>query len=253
MFKDSNCATAPPVTFNPLTRIAADCNGCGTCTKTCAFLSKYQTPNLMAQLHTKKPDTCYSMAFECSLCGLCTATCPQGLDPSAMFLDFRQKAVQTEQNKLEAYKGILNYEKKGCSKRFSFYSLPELCDTIFFPGCTLPGTRPQNTLRAFEYLKTRIDNLGIVLDCCTKPSHDLGRQEFFNSMFAEMENFLLENKITTIVVACPNCHKIFKTHGKQFNVKTIYEIMDEDNTVSKLWSTEAVTVHPLCQDRCRLN
>lgn len=147
MFKDSSSATDLATGLDPLTLISTHCNGYGTCAMSCAFLSEQGTPNRLAALHTRTPDIVHSIAFECSLCGLCAAICPQKLDPSALFLKFRQEAVQTGKNKLEAYRGILDYERKGCSKRFSFYSLPDQCDTIFFPGCTLPGTRPKNTFK----------------------------------------------------------------------------------------------------------
>ncbi len=166
MFKDSSSATdlvtglvtGLDTGLDPLTRIAIHCNGCGTCAKSCAFLSEQGTPNQLVICHTQTQDTILSIAFECSLWGLCGAICPQGLDPSALFLKFRQEAVQNAKNRLEAYRGILNYEQKGCSKRFSFYSLPDKCDTVFFPGCTLPGTGPAGPEKKAEKI-TRPNHL----------------------------------------------------------------------------------------------
>ena len=64
-------------------------------------------------------------------------------------------------------------------------------------------------LKLYEYLNKTIPGLGIVLDCCTKPSHDLGREGYFNSMFQEMKDFLVQNGVGGEMVACPNCFKIF--------------------------------------------
>jgi hypothetical protein len=73
---------------------------------------------------------------------------------------------------------LLAYERKGGSTIYSFYGLPAGCDTVFFPGCALPGTRPDAVSELFEALKQVIPNLGIVLDCCLRPSHDRGRRSF---------------------------------------------------------------------------
>ena len=53
---------------------------------------------------------------------------------------------------------------------FSYYALPEGCNTVFFPGCTLSGTRSEKVILTYQRLKKSIPSLGIVLDCCTKPS-----------------------------------------------------------------------------------
>ncbi|MDP3284999.1 MAG: (Fe-S)-binding protein, partial [Desulfobacterales bacterium] len=127
--------------------------------------------------------------------------------------------------------------------------LPRECDTIFFPGCTLPGTRPQRVLQLYERLKEQIPNLGIVLDCCAKPSHDLGRQEYFEAMFQEMRSYLLEHGIQTVLTACPNCHKIFKNYGNPLRVKTVYEVLAENGRPNIQNKTAVVTMHDPCAVR----
>jgi len=251
MFKDLNMIKTAALPLAPEIRDA--CNGCSICKKECAFLSEYGNPGTIAKLSQTDPDRWQAIAFECSLCGLCNAVCPKGLDPSGMFLDFRRQAVAKGQANLSVYQGLLNYEKKGTSKRYTFYSLPKNCDTVFFPGCTLPGTRPDSTWKTFEYLQKQISTIGLVLDCCTKPSHDLGRQTYFNDMFFEMCAYLTENKINTIIVACPNCHKIFNTYGKAFKVETVYDLMSRCGLDDEERVTGSITLHDPCPVRFENN
>jgi heterodisulfide reductase subunit B len=70
-------------------------------------------------------------------------------------------------------------------------------------------------------LKETIPGLGIVLDCCSKPSHDLGREKVFQLMFGELKDYLFENGARNVLVACPNCHKVFKDYGDGLTVKTV--------------------------------
>ncbi|MFH2057294.1 MAG: (Fe-S)-binding protein [Pseudomonadota bacterium] len=225
------------------------CDGCDLCKKECAFLNNYGNPWTIAKAYKAESDKILAASFECSLCGLCTSVCPKNLDPAAMFLEFRQQAVQKGQGTFSEHEKLLNYEAKGISKQYTLYSLPENSDTIFFPGCSLSGTRPDNTLKTYQYLKTHIDNIGIVLDCCTKPSHDLGRQDFFNKMFLKLKTFLWENGVRTIVVACPSCHQIFNTYGREFTLETVYDIMARKGFEDEHMVSGDVTIHDPCPIR----
>ncbi len=225
------------------------CNGCSICKKECAFLERYGNPGKIARMYESEPDKCLTIAFECSLCGLCTSICPKQLDPPAMFLDLRRKALKKEKLDLSIYKRLLNYEKKGTSNRYSYYHFPENCNAVFFPGCSLSGTRSETTLKVYQYLQSHDDSIGIVLDCCTKPSHDLGRQEYFDTMFSQMKLILLENHIRTIIVACPSCHNIFNTYAKEFNLETVYEVMAESGLEKSQNISGQVTIHDPCPVR----
>lgn len=211
-----------------LSPVAADilekCTNCGACQIQCAFLTRYGTPKEI--LTTLTPAKQRAISFECSLCDLCRAICPENLDPGEAFLELRRAAVANNQVDLSTYSTILGYEKKGTSKLFSCYALPQGCDTIFFPGCTLSGTRPKTTWALFEALRAQKPDLGIVLDCCTKPSHDLGRKHYFQTMFEEMLDFLQAHRIKRIWLACPNCYKVFTTYAPKMSVETVYEAID---------------------------
>ncbi len=168
---------------NELNTISEKCINCEFCIRECAFLKKYGKPKQIADALDMSKMENLSMAYECSLCELCAAVCPVDINPAHMFLAMRGEAVRRGRDSLPEHAAILGYEKRGTSKRYSWYGLPEGCDAVFFPGCTLAGTRPGRTLELYERLRKQIPSLGVVLDCCTLPSHDLGRFDYFNAMF----------------------------------------------------------------------
>ncbi len=221
-----------------------ECVDCGRCVKECAFLARYGTPGQVL----KNREAGSQLAFGCSLCGLCTSVCPVDFDPAGMFLEMRRQAVKKAGEVLPEHKVLLAYERRGMSRRYTFYSLPEGCDSVFFPGCTLPGTRPETTIAAFEALKKMKPATGIVLDCCGKPSHDLGRTEFFSAMFDEMANFLSGAGVRRIITACPNCHAMFSKQGGAFRVQTVYEVLGASGRPAsgKGCQSATVTVHDPC-------
>lgn len=229
--------------------IAAQCTRCTLCQKNCSFLQKYGLPGDIAEKYRLLPRYVQDISFSCSLCGLCAAVCPVSLRPDLMFLDLRREAVASGNKNLPDHSRILGYERRGVSPRYTWYSLPKNCNTVFFPGCSLPGSRPQKTLKMYEYLLDLDATTGIVLDCCTKPSHDLGRQGQFESMFFELKDYLLAAGVTTVLVACPSCYKIFAQYGGELKVETIYERIAAHGIRGKILQRRLVTLHDPCAVR----
>ncbi len=229
--------------------ISEKCINCKLCQQECAFLAKYGQPKEIADALNPFENKYQTLAFECSLCRLCAAVCPVDIDPSELFLAMRREAASQGNKIFPEHAALLNYEKRGTSKRYSWYGFPQNCDTILFPGCTLPGTRPHKTLKLYEYLRTHIPTLGIVLDCCTKPSHDLGREAYFAAMFGEMRDFLANNHIRNVYTACPNCFSVFSRYGQGFAVKTVYEFMAQNGLPSKKQVNQTVSMHDPCSVR----
>ncbi len=224
--------SSPPSSNNTplqaaLNNVLTKCDACRACVRQCAFLSTNGTPESIARSFAQAPGKIRDLAYECSLCGLCTAVCPGGADPFAMFLELRQDAVRNHELDTRRYSAILGYERRGTSPLFRFRGLPPGCESVLFPGCTLPGTRPGVTWQLFQYLRKDIPDLGVVLDCCTKPSHDLGLQEDFERLFFRLRDSLLEWGVRTVLVACPNCFKVFRQYGAPLEVRTVYEHIRE--------------------------
>ncbi|NVN98085.1 MAG: VTT domain-containing protein [Geobacteraceae bacterium] len=201
------------------------CSGCGVCIKECGFLRLHGSPRELCRAYDPEDLKKNAVCFECSLCGLCNAVCPEKLNPQGLFLEMRREAVERGHGNFPEHKGLISYEKTGTSRRFSWYGLPNGCTTIFFPGCALPGTRPAATMEVYNKLKEAIPALGLVMDCCTKPSHDLGRQEYFLKMFGEMVDWLETGGVKRVLVACPNCYKVFSEYAPQFRTETVYETL----------------------------
>ncbi len=227
-------------------KTSEQCTGCGSCRKNCHFLQEYGLPGDIAKRYGSDPDGARAVAFACSLCGLCTAVCPAGIDPVEMFLDLRREAFLFGGGKIADHSRLLNYEKKGTSKRYTWYSLPRGCDTVFFPGCTLSGTRPKTTGRIYKLLQENDATTGIVLDCCSKPSHDLGRQKHFEATFFELCKYLKEAGVKKVIVACPNCYNVFSRYGKELQVTMIYEYLAAGDFIGKRTVSGTVTVHDPC-------
>lgn len=235
--------------MDPRKLISEKCTACSLCLKDCAFLRKYGHPKIIADTYYSNQAKDPSVAYECSLCGLCQEVCPEGIDPSQMFQEMRREAVLLGQGAFPEHRHLLKYEKRGISKRYTWYGLPRGCQTILFPGCALPGNRPSTVFKLYEHLIKRFPDLGVVLDCCTKPSCDLGRDDYFQTMFGEMKDYLLDKGIQNVLLACPNCYKMFKGYGDPLRIKTVYEVLAEGQSRERKGTSGIVTVHDPCVTR----
>ncbi len=227
------------------------CIECKLCRKECAFLRKYGTPKYIADSFDPASLQDQIIAFECSLCELCAAVCPVKINPAALFQEMRRDAVEKKVQDLSDYKVLLNYEQRGTSKRYSYYGLPANCDTVLFPGCSLAGTRPERVKSLHTHLQKTIPSLGIVLDCCTKPSHDLGREDHFMAMFNEMKNYLLCHGVKKVLVACPSCYNVFEDYGNEIAVETVYEHLAKSKLPQTPNIPQTVKIHDPCSTRNR--
>jgi Fe-S oxidoreductase len=232
-----------------LKNVSEECTVCGACQKDCEFLKKYGKPKQIADAYDPSDKMYQSMPFECSLCELCASVCPETLNPAAMFFKMRRETISQSREGYPEHAGMQTFERRGTSRRYSYYAIPAECDTVFFPGCNLAGSRPDTTFKLYEHLKRTIPLLGIVLDCCMKISHDLGRNEYFTSMFREMKSFLTGSGVRKVIVACPSCHRMFKEHGGTLSVQTVYEILSNKGLPHGEPLRGVVTIHDPCATR----
>ena len=224
--------------------VAVKCLECNICVKECKFLQDNGAPKKIAQEFISQQNKI--SPYHCSLCRLCTEVCPVEVNPAAMFFEHRLSRVAREAVYLRPYRGLLNYEKIGRSWWLNKYLLPDRCETIFFPGCALPATRSGRVVEVIKILQSLIPDLGVVLDCCTKPSHDLGRIEFFESSFKKIIIILKKFNINQVIVACPNCYRMFKEYGQGLDVITVYEILATRAPVCAEDGSGLVTIHDPC-------
>ncbi|MDD2499567.1 MAG: (Fe-S)-binding protein [Geobacter sp.] len=228
--------------------MVAACTSCGECVRPCSFLQQQGTPAAIAG--RDDAESTLLSAFGCSLCGLCDAVCPEGLSPSAMFLAMRQQAVRNGLIDLKPYAPWLNYEKLGSSPLFKRDLIPSGCTTVFFPGCSLPGTRPDAVQGLYRLLRTHDPAIGLVLDCCGKISHDLGLTEQFTSIFNRLSTRLHNKGVTRILTACPGCSKILRKFGIQFEVASLYEVLVSSVPLADVSNqNRVVTIHDPCPAR----
>lgn len=225
------------------------CTRCNACVTRCGFLQEHGTPGDIAAAIQRGGMDQWPDPFGCSLCGLCGAVCPEGLRPEELFLAMRRELMESGQRSLRPYGPVLSYEKRGDSALFSLLRLPAGGDTVLFPGCALPGTRPETVRRLFTVLQTIVPDLGVSLACCLKPSHDLGRQSRFEARFSRVLDRMREAGVRQVITACPNCQKIFERYGGSVAARTAYELLADSRQAVQEQPARSAVIHDPCPQR----
>jgi len=207
--------------------IAESCIECGICLKECGFLRNYGMPKLVASSIIDGDEKLEKIAFSCSLCRLCTVVCPRQLPMAEMFLELRRRLVRKGMGRFRSHRPLRFYEWLGSSPLFTSYLLPQGCRQVFFPGCALGAIRPDAVLNIVKHLQAVNPSLGVVLDCCNKPSHDLGEQMHFLIEFGRKVDYLRQIGIEEVVVGCPSCYQVFCEYGGQLKISMVFSHLED--------------------------
>ncbi|MEJ2673034.1 MAG: FAD-dependent oxidoreductase [Deltaproteobacteria bacterium] len=208
---------------------------CSECVKHCTFLQHYvkQFPctekglvRLLAERGLDDP----LLPYSCHYCGLCQAVCPQDLDAGKICLAARQDLVAQGKGPLESHKGIQNYVKWGASPIFTA-SRPDpatgQAERVFFPGCSLAGHFTEVVQAAYAYLRRKLPDTGIMLNCCGAPSYFMGEKAVMLRVSGNVARELQKLGAEEIIVACTHCYQIFQEFLPEFRLRTIYEVLVE--------------------------
>lgn len=248
-------------------KIIESCDDCDACVHVCNFLKHYcSTPRELAGRFTRNPLESIEIPYSCSLCGLCRRVCHLDLYPGGMCLETRVKIFQPLQGKnlhddfiydylIPRLRSVRNHQILSTFPIFTLSRGPKsekrVPKSVFFPGCSFPAYSPGLVLKTYQYLRQKIPGIGIVLNCCGKPSQDIGDNERFQKIIAGALNEFSRLGVEEVVVACMNCHKIFRENS-EIKLRTIYEILEEKGLPEFVpGGGRQITIHDSCPARYR--
>ena len=246
-------------------KIIETCDDCGACVRVCTFLSHYcDSPRELARRFKRNPLENIEIPYSCSLCGLCQRVCRLDLYPGDMCFETRQDIFQHPGGRalpndfvydhlISRLKGVRNHQIISTSSFFTMGRVSENHQgaprSVFFPGCSLPAYSPGLVLNTFQYLSRKIPGIGIVLNCCGKPSRDTGDKDRFQKIFDGTIREFSRLGIEEVVVGCLNCHKIFRENS-DIRLRNIYEIMAEMGLPQPVsGGGRQITIHDSCPAR----
>ena len=235
---------------------------CMECVKVCEFLSTFgayprkyvrQIYNnlsiVMGQRHGNK------LTNSCSLCGLCEQVCPEDLNMGQVCKSARQ--IMTQQGKMppSAHEFAIRDMDFVSGEECSFVRRQPYmtsCAYLFFPGCRLAGTSPENVEKTYRYLTESLPGgVGFMLNCCGAPADWAGRKDHLSGTIESIRSQWVELGQPTVITACSSCHSLFREAMPEMKLLSLWEIIDTNALpiVPDKMSALTLCVHDPCASR----
>jgi NADPH-dependent glutamate synthase beta subunit-like oxidoreductase len=234
---------------------------CMECVKVCEYLAEYGSyprqyvrqiyNNLSIVMGTRHAN---KLINSCSLCGLCAEVCPTDLNMGAVCKAARQTMVQQQRMPLSAHDFALRDMAFSTSDKFTLARHQPGADTseyLFFPGCQLSASAPEQVEQIYGYLRTKLPNTGLMLRCCGAPADWAGRADLFQSTLADFSAWHAEMGRPKLVLACSSCYQVFKTNLPEVELVSLWELFEREGLPAGVTpgAGGTVAIHDPCATR----
>ncbi len=210
---------------------------CLECTKVCEYLARFGSypkkyirqiyNNLTIVMGTRSAN---KLINSCSLCGLCAEVCPTDLDMGALCKQARQVMVAQGHMPPSAHDFALRDMQFSNSAKFALARHQPGSETstyVFFPGCQLSASAPEQVEQVYAYLREKLSGVGLLLRCCGAPADWAGRSDLVQDNLAELSAQIAAMGHPRVILACSSCYQIFKTRLPDVEIVSLWELFEQ--------------------------
>jgi len=229
-----------------------DCT-CDRCVRDCEFLAHHcSSPRDLARRVAAGLDGHLETIYSCNVCGLCTTLCPVDLDTGELMLAARREAVRRGMAPLPEHRQIRRELRAGLSHTFSLAAAApgrRKAKRLFFTGCELPATSPEQTRLLYEHLLQNDPRIGVLMVCCGVPAEILGLEDESAGARDQIACAMEELGADELVAACPQCQELLREKFPEVRVSSTWEVLAETWDPTQRFDELRVAVHDPCRSR----
>jgi glutamate synthase (NADPH/NADH) small chain len=211
---------------------------CMECVKVCEYLATYKgyPKKYIRQIYNNLSIVAGHrqgnlMINSCSLCGLCKEVCPEDLHMGLVCKSARQTMVRQNKMPPSAHEFALRDMEFSTGDHFTLARHEPDMDSssfLFFPGCQLSASSPENVKKTYAYLRQRLKGgVGLMLSCCGAPADWSGRADLFADTSAAFDREWQRLGSPTLITACSTCTGVFSERLPTGKVVSLWEVIDE--------------------------
>ncbi len=232
-----------------------NCDGCMT---RCELMEHYhRAPHQSAMEvfadsspHFLASRTMTRQTYSCNECGWCSQICPEQVDLSSLF-DLSRHARREQNIHPAAFHDFWLRELEFASTE-AFYAAPpkghKTCTYAFFPGCQLPASLPEHTVKAMNLLGDTL-NTGILLGCCGAPAVWAGEQDLEQATVGRLRSAWERLGKPALILACATCGKMLTRLLPEIPTVSLYTLLAENTALSLAPLFPAAGVFDPCSAR----
>jgi Fe-S oxidoreductase len=233
------------------------CN-CLECVKACEYLAHYKAypkryvreiyNNECIVMGVRKSNR---MVNSCTLCGLCAQVCPTQLSMADTCLEARQTMVSTGRMPLSAHEFGLRDMTFSQGPAFAMARHQpgfNSSTAVFFPGCQLSGSSPEQVYRTYRHLKDNVSGgVGLMLGCCGAPAHWAGREALFQEGLDSLGATWQQMGRPKLITACSSCYRTLKDHLPEIQVESLWPVLERSRWLEG--TPQTLAIHDPCATR----
>lgn len=209
---------------------------CMECVKRCVYLQEYrgypkryarEIYNNLAIVQGSR--TANGMINSCSLCGQCERICPNGFSMRGLCLGARREMVRQDRMPPSAHDFALEDMAFSNSAAALLRHAPgrETSSYLFFPGCRLAGSSPGTIAPLYDFLRDRIDGVGLWIRCCGAPARWAGREDLFGSATEELKGQWAFMGSPTVIAACTGCLDVLRRDAPEIEAVSLWAVLND--------------------------
>lgn len=260
---------------------------CRKCIEGCVHLRKFEmSPDAYIRQinHSERIilGTHYAnkMINSCAECGLCKEECFLDISMNDVIHETRESMVERKKMPASAHDFALKDMAFSNSSRFSlvrkqpskeeskdlfYYPLISFSDYVkglykgtgkteylFYPGCQLPASYPDDIKSIYEYLVGHVKgDVGIYLGCCGAPADWAGQKELMNENIEAIKKVWAEMEHPTFILACSSCIRIFEKYLPEIKVESLWDVYIREGLPNKdhIKIPQTLSIHDACSTR----
>ena len=256
--KPDRCYTAQEAQTE--TRRCLQCE-CLECVKVCAYLESFKGyPKRYArEIYNNESIVMGSrqankLINSCSLCGLCERVCPENFPMQDLCLEARQSMVRRGKMPPSAHEFALLDMAFSQSERCQLARCEpgrDSSDFVFFPGCQLAATRPNQIVQVYDHLRNGFTNgLSLMLGCCGAPAQWAGNEDLFKEQLAIFRKNWHKLGEPRVVAACATCLLMIRQNLREIHALSLWEVFSENGMPPLAFRPqEPPAIHDPCTTR----
>jgi NADPH-dependent glutamate synthase beta subunit-like oxidoreductase len=238
---------------------------CLECVKACTYLEKFgaypgkyarRIYNNLTVTQGRGSRSANKMIDSCSRCRLCYEVCPVDLDMAEVIGDARREMVRQGRMPASAFDFAVHDLRLAVDEHSALARHAPGTDesaAVFFPGCQLAASDPEQVERAYSYLRQRYSPAtGLLLYCCGAPADWAGQGAVFDDTLAGLRARLESLGSPRVILACPTCETVFAARLPEFETVSLWEVLRDVGLPDGAAGSGAgrrVAVHDACTAR----